>query len=152
LAKLGLSSMPTNSFNVESVPSVMQARVTLEQSRRELSRQRSLSLRNASSIQEVQDAEDAERIAEASYENAIVAARSTLANAQAAQVAWQVAKQALADTVIRVPVPSEGPEGHDGPLTYAVTAREVAEGQMLAAGASVMTLAVENPLELRGEV
>lgn len=152
LAKLGLTSLPTGAFQVENVPSVMQARVTLEQARRELSRQRTLNLRNASSIQEVQDAEDAERIASASYENAIVVAQSTLANAQAAQVTLRVAEQARDDMVIRAPVPSESPEGTTRPITYAVTGREVSEGQMLAAGASVMSLAIENPLKLRGDV
>lgn len=152
LAKIGLSGMPSGSFNVDSVPSVIEARVTLEKARRELNRQRSLNLRNATTMQEVQDAEDAERSATASYENAIVGARSTLANAQAAQVALRLAQQALEDTVIRVPEPSERPEGLGGAVLYAVTSREVSEGQMLAAGASVMSLAIENPLKLRGDV
>src|SRR5690606_37783364 len=75
LAKLGLSTMPTDGYNVESVLAVMQARVSLEQNRRELTRMRSLHARNATTLQELQDTEDAERTASASYENAIVNAR-----------------------------------------------------------------------------
>ncbi len=153
LAKLGLSSMPSpGRFNVESVPAVMQSRVTLEQTRRELNRLRSLNMRNAASIQEVQDAEDAERVASASNENTIVVARATLANAQGVQVALQVAEQALEDTILRAPSLSNPPPGLDGPITYAVTARSVSEGQMLDAGADVVSLAIEHPLKLQATV
>lgn len=152
LAKIGLAAIPTGTFEVDNIPSVVQSRITLEKARRDLNRQRSLNLRNATSVQEIQDAEDEERSASASYDNAVVAARATLANAQAAQIALRLAQQVREDTVIRAPVPSGQAASLGGSTLYAVTGREVSEGQMLAAGASVMSLTIENPLKLKGDV
>ncbi|HEX8203217.1 MAG TPA: efflux RND transporter periplasmic adaptor subunit, partial [Isosphaeraceae bacterium] len=150
LAKLGLQEMPGPGFDITKVPSVVESRVVVDRAERNYNRERSLVVRGAGTPQAQQDAEAELRVAQAALQTATLTARSTLANAQATKVALQVAQQALADMEIRAPVPSAGSRG-PGParaVTYAVTKRPVAEGQMLQSGATVFELVIENPLRL----
>lgn len=152
LAKLGLKALPTGDYDVAKVPAVVQAKVTMEKARRNLERERSLIQRNAGTLQDFQNAESDERGAEAALANAALAAQSTLANAQAAKVALDVARHERREMEIRAPVPSKGPEGVTEPVVYAVSKRSVAEGQMLRAGDPIMDLVIEKPLRLRANV
>ena len=104
--------------------------------------------RGAGTSQDFQNAENDEKAAAAGLENAILTARAILANAQASQVALDVARQARLDMEIRAPVPSATPPGVTGPIKYAITRRSVAEGQMLKQGDPVVDLVIENPLRL----
>ena len=113
LAKLGLKEIPKTVFDVTTVPSVVQARVTLERARQNLGRERSLIQRGAGTSQDFQNAENDEKAAAAGLENAILTARAILANAQASQVALDVARQARLDMEIRAPVPSATPARRD---------------------------------------
>ncbi len=148
LARLGLKEIPKTVFDVTTVPSVVQARLTLERARQNLGRERSLIQRGAGTSQDFQNAENDEKAAAAGLENAILTARAILANAQASHVALDVAMQARLDMEIRAPVPSGTPPGVTGPIKYAISRRAVAEGQMLSQGDPVVDLVVENPLRL----
>ena len=148
LAKLGLAALPAGDFDVQKVPSVVKDRVAVERARQNLARQRSLTGRGAGTTQELQNAENDLLAAEAALGHSIVMARSTLANAQAQRLALDIARQALADMEIRAPVPSALPKGQRGPIVYAVTKRQVAEGQMLKQGDPVAQLVIEDPLRL----
>lgn len=152
LAKLGLTELPPADFDVSKVPSVVQAQVDLDRAKQNLSRERSLNKRGAGTFQDFQNAENDELSSEAALEYAIVTARSTLANAQAAKVALEAARQASADMEIRAPVPSQPPRGQESSLAYAVSKRSVSEGQMLREGDAVAELVVENPLRLWANV
>jgi RND family efflux transporter MFP subunit len=135
-----------------SVPAVVQQRAARDKALADLNRQRQLSQRGVVSSQEFQDIENAYRSAQAAYDNAIVTARSVIAAALAARASLQQAEEALRDTTIRAPLPSALPEGTTRPITYALTKRSVAEGQMLAAGEAVADLVVLDPLRLWGSV
>ena len=149
LAKLGLKQVPKGEFDVTAVPSVLQAKVTLDKSKQNLARERSLIQRNAGAMQDFQNAENDERGAEAGLANAVMTVQSTLASAQAAQVALDVARQTRKDLEIRAPVPSLLPEGTSAAsIRYAVVKRSVAEGQMLKEGDAVVQLVIEQPLRL----
>ncbi len=148
LARLGLKEIPKTVFEVTTVPSVIQARVTLERAKQYLNRERSLIQRGAGTSQDYQNAENDEKAAEAGLENAMLTARAILANAQATYVALDVARQARRDMEIRAPVPSGAPPGVTGPIKYAIAKRSVAEGQMLRQGDPVVELVIENPLRL----
>jgi membrane fusion protein, multidrug efflux system len=152
LAKLGLTSLPSKDFDVSQVPSVVQSKVALERAKQNLVRERSLNQRGAGTFQDYQNAENDVKASEAALENAVVTARSTVANAQASKVALDVARQARIDMEIRAPVPSAAPKGHERELVYAVTKRFVSEGQMLKQGDPVYELVVENPLRLWANV
>jgi RND family efflux transporter MFP subunit len=154
LAKLGLKALPENDFDVAAVPSVVRARASLDKARQMLARERSLIHRSAGTMQDFQNAESDERVAEAALADAVLSAQSTLANAQAARVALDIARQARKDLEIRAPIPSNPPESSSSePLTYAVAKRSVSEGQMLRPGfESVMELVIEQPLRLWSNV
>ena len=73
------------------------------------------------------------------------AARTTIANAITAKVALDQARQTLKDMTIRAPEPELlppdfSPESH---LSYGVTKRQVAEGQMIKEGEAVADLVME---------
>jgi RND family efflux transporter MFP subunit len=152
LAKLGLTQLPGKDFDVSNVPSVVQSRVALERARQNLARERSLNHRGASTVQDLQNAENDEKANEAALENAVVTARSTLATAQATKVSHELAMQRRADMEIRAPVPSFTPKGLSQPVVYAIAKRNVSEGQMLKEGDAVAEIVIENPLRLWANV
>jgi membrane fusion protein, multidrug efflux system len=108
--------------------------------------------RNAGTLQDFQNAENDERSAEAALANAILSAQSTLASAQSARVAIDVARHKRSEMEIHAPVPSALPEGVTGTITYAITKRDVSEGQMLKQGEAIAELVIENPLRLRASI
>src|SRR5262249_21227160 len=118
LAKIGLKTLPEGDFDVGTVPAVVQSRVGLERVRQNLARERSLVQRNAGTMQELQNAENDERAAEAALAGAILSAGSTLANARTTRVAIDVARQKRSELSVRVPVPSALPEGTTGSVRY----------------------------------
>jgi multidrug efflux pump subunit AcrA (membrane-fusion protein) len=148
LAKLGLSDSPPGDFDVSTVPAVIQAEVALNRAKQNLSRERALIQRGAGTMQDLQNAENDERGAEANLAAAILSARSTLVGAQALKVLLAVRRYRRAEMEIRAPVPSVRPEGITGGLTYAIAKRKVSEGQMLKQGDAVDELVIENPLRL----
>jgi multidrug efflux pump subunit AcrA (membrane-fusion protein) len=149
LAKLGLKALPEKGFDVSTVPTVVQAKVALDKAVHNLARERNLRSRAAGAQQDYENAENDARSAEAAWANATTTAESTLAGAQAARVAWEVAVEARHDMEIHAPKPSAKPPGVTAPLRYAVTKRRVSEGQILKQGDAVFDLVIEDPLRLR---
>jgi RND family efflux transporter MFP subunit len=152
LAKLGLTELPRGDFDPMTVPAVIQANVSLDKTRKNLARERSLMQRNAGTLQDLQNADNDERGAEAALANAILNVRSTLASAQASRAALDVALHRLAETKVYAPTPSKTPHGVTGAIKYAITKRQVSEGQMVRPGDPVAELVIENPLRLRANV
>ena len=122
--------------------------MALERAESNLTRERSLARRNAGTAESLQNAENDAQAAEAVLADVILTARSTLANAQAARVAVDLAKETLGDMKIHAPIPSSPPPGVTEPPKYAVAKRSVAEGQMIKEGEAVEELVIENPLRL----
>ena len=135
---------------IDRVPSVIQVRVTKDKALHNLNRQRALSNKGASTVQELEDCENEYRSACAAYENARATARNVIASAVASRVARNQAIQTLADMTIRVPKPELMPQGSSQAeaAVYAVTKRSVSEGQMVKEGEAVCELIIENPLRL----
>ncbi len=135
---------------IVKVPSVVQKRVAREKAKYNLDRQRALSQRGAGTVQELDDAENELRSAEANYDDAVHTARTVIASAVAAKVALEQAKQTLLDTVIRAPMPTLLPPGMKdaGALRYAVSRRSISEGQMIKEGEAVCELVIEDPVRL----
>ncbi|RUL87731.1 efflux RND transporter periplasmic adaptor subunit [Tautonia sociabilis] len=136
------------------IPSIQQARATLEQAETRLNRQRQLAQRGAGTVQELQDAESEHRIALAALDNAIVTARTVVANALSSHVSLQQAEEALHEMTIAAPTPSALPPGvpEVGQVRYAIRRRHVSEGQLIRPGDSVFDLILEHPLRLRASV
>ena len=152
LAKLGLKDLPEKEFDVSSLPSVLQARAALDKAKRLYERERSLVQRNAGAMQDFQNAESDERAADAALANAIMTSQSTLANAQSARVALEIAQHDRKEMEIRAPVPTHAPAGVTGAVFYAISKRSVSEGQMLRVGDPVMELVIDKPLRLWANV
>ncbi len=133
---------------IRNVPAVVERQVAMEKAATDLNRKRALYQRGVGSKEELQNDEDAYRTAQAAYEDAIVVARTVVANAMTSRVALDVAKQNLADMTIITPTPTMPAGAPAGEIQYAITERPVAEGQMLQPGAELMSLVVENPLRL----
>ena len=85
---------------IRAVPAVVERQVAMEKAATDLSRKRQLYQRGVGSKEELQNEEDAYRAAQAAYDNAIVVARTVVANAMTSRVALDVAKQNLADMTI----------------------------------------------------
>jgi RND family efflux transporter MFP subunit len=136
------------------IPAIQQSKAMLDQAETRLNRQRQLSNRNAGTVQELQDAESEQQIAQASYDNAIMTARTVIANALSSHVALEQAKAALREMQIEAPSPSVLPPGVGGPddVRYAISRRRVAEGQFLRPGDQVLDLVLEHPLRLKVSV
>ncbi|MGZ3413217.1 MAG: efflux RND transporter periplasmic adaptor subunit [Isosphaeraceae bacterium] len=135
---------------IDRVPAVIQVLVSKEKALHNLNRQRALSKKGASTVQELEDYENEYRSASAAYENARATARNVIASAVANRVARNQAIQTLADMIIRVPKPEVTPPGSSqaDAVVYAVTKRSVSEGQMVREGEAVCELIIENPLRL----
>ena len=135
---------------IDRVPAVIQVLVSREKALHNLNRQRALSKKGASTVQELEDYENEYRSASAAYENARATARNVIASAVANRVARNQAIQTLADMIIRVPKPELTPPGSSqaDAVVYAVTKRSVSEGQMVREGEAVCELIIENPLRL----
>ncbi len=135
---------------IDRIPAVIQVQVSKDKALHYLNRQRALSNKGASTVQELEDCENEYRSASAAYENARATARNVIATAVANRVARHQAVQTLADMTIRVPKPALKPPGSSeaDTLVYAVTKRSVSEGQMVREGETVCELIIENPLRL----
>ena len=153
LAQLGLNQLPSmpNSFDVNTVPLVVKAKVDQDRAMQNLTRERAISQRGASSTQDLQNAENDFRAAEAGLAAARVQASAILAGAQVAAASLDVAKQTLSDLNIVAPTPKSLPPNGQV-VQYAIAKRMVAEGQYLRDGESLAELVIEDPLKYLAKV
>lgn len=150
LARLGLNSPPTEGFDVMDLPTVVQARARLDNAKHHLENTRSLMERKAVSSDEFADRQFTERVAKAVFDGELLSARASLAVVQMRQEDLAIARQQLADTLVRVPVPTHAlPDQQAGSFDYAVTARQVSEGTFVAPGSPVFRLVIDDWLKLR---
>lgn len=154
LAKLGLSAetLPSD-VDFTKVPTVVRAKVALERAELAYNKERSLAQRQAGIYENLQNAENDLRSAQALLNSTILEAKAVWANAQASRVQLDVARQALTDMLVKAPVPSQPPPGlASKTMMYAITERRVAEGQMLRESDPAFALVIEDPLRLWSSV
>ncbi len=151
LAKLGLQSPPPATFDVNGVPTVVEARVKAENCKSHLDRAQILYVHKAMAEEELLDKRVEYRMAQAECENQISLARAELATIQEKQEAVAIAQQRLADTVVRAPVPDDAASAARGAM-YAVSGRCVTEGSYVHAGSEVYKLVIDGKLKLRVRV
>ena len=165
LAKLGLTALPTpdaagSGFKPEDVPAVARSILVLENARVEQRRVAGLAASNSISKRESDAAELDAKTAEVGKRDAVTQALSTLATARLKQAQLETAEQRLKDAVLCAPIPdvfgawaaAVGPAFT--PLSYAVSARMVTEGEMLRSNpvANVFRLIIDQGLKLRANV
>ncbi len=136
---------------IEDLPAIKQARLNVTKARQDYARQKSLHDRGVGTLQDLQNTENALRIAEVSLDIAIQTARTTVANALAGWVALDVALRDLSELKVVAPNPTTRP-GESEAVEYAVTRRMVSEGQLLKDGEAVYELVIEDPIRLWANV
>ncbi len=156
-------------LDLDTLPSIVQARADRDRANQALSRERALQVRAAGRLEDYQNAQNDQRSAVAGLDQAILQARSDLASARASQAALAIARRNLAQMQIIAPIPRmippipasrigasastiAGPDTTLRDVRYAVAARQVAEGQFVARGDPVVDLVITDPLRLRSRV
>lgn len=152
LARLGVSDVPDESFDRNTVSIVERASAQLENARFSFDRLTRLS-ENLSTVseQEMNDASARLRSAEAEYRFAIDEAAALVAAARERQSLLQMAWQKLANTQTKTP-PIPSTLGKAGAEQWIVSARFVTEGQYLNVADPLYRLIVNDPLKLRSKV
>jgi len=156
LARLGLRELlGDHEIDLKRLPAIARARNLEENANQVLERSRRLGLSRVIAAEDMEKAQTEAKVAQASREQAEIEARATLAAARYRQVQLQMARQRLADTRVIVPCPSASrlPPGITDPnaVRYVVSARKVAEGEMIRTGPNNTTLfrlVIDQPLKL----
>jgi RND family efflux transporter MFP subunit len=149
LAKLGLKEMPASQYQASKLPVVVEAAIRRDNMRSRLDRARSLSNQRVVSPEELADKQAECRVAEAEYDNQVLAAEAGLATAHVKQEALSSARQQLKDTHILAPVPTQAIADSDQQMTYAISKRAVSEGTYVKSGTEVFRLIIDQTLKLR---
>jgi len=160
LAKLGLTELPAGEVDVEAVPAVRRAAVSVEDAARKFRIRKELFLKQAASRDEYDVAETDLRLAEATKVQAVTEARAVVASARLKKAALDTAGQKLRDCKLAVPVPAgwEAWAAVTGPaftpLRYVVARRMVGEGEMVRATpvTNAYRLVIDHVLKLRAAV
>ena len=149
LSRLDLNSLPPEDFDIEQLPSVMRARLIVENALRQFDREKLLAEKNATTDQAVEQTETDHKVAEATLRQAQLDARSTLASVRHRQSVLSLAQQKLSETRVLSPaftgsmLPNRQPE-------FVVANRMVSVGEMVREFPStpVFELLVDDVLKL----
>lgn len=139
LARLGLNAVPGVDFDPETNPTIVSARLLLENARQQYDRQQKLYAERASSAEAFQRAETELKVAESSLVQARLQVQSTLATVRQRQAAVAAARQKLADTRVAAPrieplrLRSQSESLATDELSYVVAERMVSVGEMVRA-------------------
>lgn len=140
-AALGLQPDGTNdTIAIDRTPPVKEAKAVFEEARKNRDRVRSLSREGITSTAELDAIESQYAVAVARVEAATQEARRLQALLAQRRAEYDIARQELADTVVRAPF--------DG----AIQVRMTSVGEYLAVGTPVVTIVRADPLRLRLEV
>jgi multidrug efflux pump subunit AcrA (membrane-fusion protein) len=174
LASLGLSDVPPDSFDLDSVPAVRRARLQAHNAKDKLDRAKQLheSKPPLISDQEFGDVQTESQVAQAAYDAALLEARALVSTARTRKAQVAIAEQALRDTTIRAPRPMNDEDAGGGTAaatqptadasgarnvppagpSFAVAARFSSEGELNAGLTRMFRLVIDDPLKLRASV
>jgi RND family efflux transporter MFP subunit len=158
LSRLGLSQDDINAGKsnpmsiIERFPTVQQAKARLDNANSRLKRMESLAKERAAAEEQLENTKAEATVAQAEYNNQMLLAASAIVVIQDRELAIDMAKKKVDDTVVRAPVPSKAVPGLDGETTYAITGRLVAEGSYVRAGTEVIKLVIDRPLKFMASV
>lgn len=154
LAKIGLTHVPDDKFDSESLPSILRATLLVDNARNKFSRVRSLIEKQAAAVQDYEQAETDLRVEEASLRQARLEVQATLAAIRHGQTILATARRNLAETRIIAPECPLGAQALGGqPASFVVARRIVSAGEMVAPGASeLLELVIDDALKLKATV
>jgi multidrug efflux pump subunit AcrA (membrane-fusion protein) len=162
LAKLGLSAMPDDTFDLNKVPTVERARLQTANAEQKLNRAQKIFQQDPPGISE-QDFADLKTtfdVARSNYEVELLTARSLLADARAARSDLQLESQRLRDSTIRAPEAATTQQATQAPPAaqklapeqYAVAQRMVSIGEYVREGTPLFRLVADDPVKYRAQV
>jgi RND family efflux transporter MFP subunit len=155
LARLGLSELPGEGFDVETLPSVERARLQAENASARYERAKVLAERKPPLIseQDFADIETAREVAQSNLKVERLTAEATLAEVRRLRSQVDIAEQRVRDTLHRAPaatsVMREDDSGVDDERVYEVAARIVTAGDFVKVGSPLLKLVDADPLKLR---
>lgn len=139
-ARLGLDPKGGDDVDPESTGAVRQARAVLDEARANLDRGKQLFGSGVISRAQLDAYESAFRVAEGRYQDAIEEVRNRQALLLQRRSEVELARQQLADTVLRAP------------FAGAISEKTATIGEYVSAGSPVATLVRNNPLRMRAEI
>lgn len=145
LSSLGLSELPGDDFNVDTVSTVERARFQAANARAKMERARKLFEQKPPLIseQEYADLQTAYEVSQRDFEVARLNARSQLASARSRQSELNVAREQLADTRVLAPKLDEQ-------RRFAVATRSVSQGEYVREASPMFRLVLDDILKFRG--
>ena len=149
LAKIGLTSLPDESFDPSNLPTIVKARAEAANADAKYQRARQL-FEQTSPLLSEQDFADIRTAWEVSRNEAdveVLTVRATLAEARAQQSAVVVAQQRLDDTSVIAPMPDNRPD-----LRYRVSERAASVGEYVSQGARLYRLVATDLIKYRARV
>jgi RND family efflux transporter MFP subunit len=159
LAKLGLSELPPDQFDMDQLPAVQRAQLQAANASARLERSRKLLEREPPLIsqQDFDDLKTTWEVAESNLQVERLTAASNLANARTLDAQLRIAEQRLLDTVHRAPAAAGEVEASLGasdrmdrpPMIYEVARRLVSVGDFVQVGDPLFQLVDSDPLKLR---
>lgn len=155
LAKLGLSELPPEDFDLTNVPTVRKAKLQADNAEAKYQRGRQLHEQKPPLIsdQDFADLKTAWEVARSNYEVELLTARALLAQARSLQADLDIAEQRLADTMIRAPATQPAvAEGSSRPRSYAVAARYISVGEFVRESTPAFRLIDDDIVKLRASV
>lgn len=149
LARLGLTDLPDETFDVSSLPTVLRARAEEANALARYERARRLFESDPPllSPQDFADIETQWRVASQSAGAALLEARAILAEARTQAASLATAEQRLADTAVRVPEPP-GPRSY----VYRVGERRASIGELVTPGQALFRVVSSERVKFRGAV
>src|SRR5258706_4693432 len=175
LTKLGLKQVPTNDFDVSTLPTVRRAKLQADNAESRFNRGKQLHDNNPPLIsdQDFADLQTAWDVAKTAFEVEVLMVRGLLSEAKTKQADLAIANQALDDTTIRVPrsdyraADATNSQSDDNRTqsarptdihaakakrSYAVAGRMANVGELLRAVTPMFRLIDDDPVKLRAPV
>lgn len=154
LAKLGVSQPPNEDFNVDELPSLVRAKLLVENAQRRFDREKRLAATSASTREAYEQLESELKIANATLQQVRLDVKATLAAVKHRMAVLAQAKQKLAETQVTAPRLPDVAAALKMPKELVVSRRMVAVGDMVRAFPStpVFHLVMDATLKLRATV
>ncbi len=158
LAKVGLKEMPPGNFDATQVPTVVRARLQMQNAESKFNRGKTLHDQQPplTSDQEFADLQTVLDVSKSNYDVEVLSVGAILAEARSKAAMLDIAGQQVFDTTTRAPsfLASTQPttQSADPPYSYVVSARMVSVGELVKELTPVFRLVDDHIIKLRASV
>ena len=147
LAKWGFKSVPSETDDLQQLPTVVSARLRFELAQSRLQRMTPLKATNSVSAEDLEQVKSDVLVLQSDWQNQLLMANSAAATARLRNAELAIADQRINDISIRAPLPTvlSNPADH----FYTISERLVSEGTLVRPGTEVFKLILGKTLKLR---